>query len=237
MGGVCYVLNTASAATYVLCCAAQAIPHALCGVLCCTVQAAHIPCPDSAIHELIDLMDYGRNGVISWDEFSTFMTHEYNAGKKVREGEYMLPSGKQGGGTRRAEAAGGAGGCKENAGRQNDVHTHTDTDTHKHAHAHAHVLAHTPACCRAAGQSLNFGFMIAKLKRSKLMRDIEVRACRRRPGRGGARGGGQLDNQAAVVCGGGSWTPGGLGGGVPSRCGHAGIGQAGARGGGSRVST
>ena len=152
MGGVCYVLNTASAATYVLCCAAQAIPHALCGVLCCTVQAAHIPCPDSAIHELIDLMDYGRNGVISWDEFSTFMTHEYNAGKKVREGEYMLPSGKQGGGTRRAEAAGGAGGCKENAGRQNDVHTHTDTDTHKHAHAHAHVLAHTPACCRAAGQ-------------------------------------------------------------------------------------
>lgn len=35
-----------------------------------------------------------QDGVIGWDEFQTFMADEFNNGKSLMTGEYVLPSGE-----------------------------------------------------------------------------------------------------------------------------------------------
>jgi hypothetical protein len=50
--------------------------------LCAASQAAQIPCDDALIHEMINLMDMNRDGVIGWDEFEVFLTEEFAAGAR-----------------------------------------------------------------------------------------------------------------------------------------------------------
>ncbi|KAL6757574.1 hypothetical protein V8C86DRAFT_2622690 [Haematococcus lacustris] len=82
--------------------------------LMAALKAAKIPCNEATISEMIRMMDLNRDGVIGWEEFSSFMSAEFNNGKNLLTGEYILPS----------------------------------------------------------GTTLNFGVMIGKLKRDKLMQDI-----------------------------------------------------------------
>eukprot|EP00195_Chlamydomonas_chlamydogama_P009025 CAMPEP_0202905194 /NCGR_PEP_ID=MMETSP1392-20130828/33026_1 /ASSEMBLY_ACC=CAM_ASM_000868 /TAXON_ID=225041 /ORGANISM="Chlamydomonas chlamydogama, Strain SAG 11-48b" /LENGTH=406 /DNA_ID=CAMNT_0049593173 /DNA_START=295 /DNA_END=1512 /DNA_ORIENTATION=+ len=78
------------------------------------LKAANIPAREDTIKEMVRLMDFNQDGVIGWDEFNSFMADEFNNGKNLLTGEYMLPS----------------------------------------------------------GATLNFGAMISKLKRNKLMREV-----------------------------------------------------------------
>jgi hypothetical protein len=56
-------------------------------------QAAHVPCDEDGIAEMIRMMDNDSDGSISWREFETFMMAELAAGKSLLSGEYVLPSG------------------------------------------------------------------------------------------------------------------------------------------------
>jgi collagen type III alpha len=57
------------------------------------LKAAHVPCNDATISEMIQLMDANQDGVISWEEFRRHMANEMARGKSLLAGEYLLPSG------------------------------------------------------------------------------------------------------------------------------------------------
>ncbi|KAJ9524088.1 hypothetical protein QJQ45_022560 [Haematococcus lacustris] len=72
--------------------------------LMAALKAAQIPCNEATISEMIRMMDLNRDGVIGWEEFSSFMSAgpavldvsrraEFNNGKNLLTGEYILPSG------------------------------------------------------------------------------------------------------------------------------------------------